>query len=93
LTRCLPIAKQERVGAINWGFVAGKTQTYFAVGVVGASLHSQASRPYGSTRFLHPDGTPYRQAEVDLIRQLTGKAVGTAISFGRARHGLSQFSV
>jgi len=22
---------------------------------------------------LHPDGTPYRQAEVDLIRQLTGK--------------------
>lgn len=24
----LPIAKQERVGAINWGFVAGKTQTY-----------------------------------------------------------------
>ena len=25
----LPIAKQERVGAINWGFVAGKTQTYY----------------------------------------------------------------
>ena len=24
----LPIAKEERVGAINWGFVAGKTQTY-----------------------------------------------------------------
>src|SRR5436853_7189704 len=24
----LPIAKQERVGAINWGFVAGKAQTY-----------------------------------------------------------------
>jgi hypothetical protein len=22
---------------------------------------------------LHPDGTPYRQAEVDLIRQLTAK--------------------
>jgi len=22
---------------------------------------------------LHPDGTPYRQAEVDLIRKLTGK--------------------
>jgi hypothetical protein len=25
----LPIAKQEHVGAINWGFVAGKTQTYY----------------------------------------------------------------
>ncbi len=25
----LPIAKKERVAAINWGLVAGKTQTYF----------------------------------------------------------------
>ena len=24
----LPIAKQEKVGMMNWGFVAGKTQTY-----------------------------------------------------------------
>jgi hypothetical protein len=25
----LPIAKQERVGAIDWGFETGKTQTYY----------------------------------------------------------------
>ena len=68
----LPIAKRERVGMINWGFVAGKTQTYL---------------PWDSWRHpyvldepavwfhevLRPDGRPYRQAEVDLLRQLTGK--------------------
>ncbi len=68
----LPIAKQEHVGAINWGFVAGKTQTYLP--------WDSWQRPYvveqPSVWFhevLRGDGTPYRQAEVDLIRQLTGK--------------------
>ncbi|PYY04113.1 MAG: 1,4-beta-xylanase [Acidobacteria bacterium] len=68
----LPIAKQERVGAINWGFVAGKTQTYFP--------WDSWRHPYVLDQpsvwfheILLPDGTPYRQAEVDLIRQLTAK--------------------
>jgi hypothetical protein len=68
----LPIAKKERVGAINWGFVAGKTQTYLP--------WDSWQRPYvveqPSVWFhevLRSDGTPYRQAEVDLIRQLTAK--------------------
>lgn len=68
----LPIAKQERVGAINWGFVAGKTQTYLP--------WDSWRRPYVEDQpsiwfheVLRSDGTPYRQAEVDLIRQLTAK--------------------
>ncbi|HWY68849.1 MAG TPA: cellulase family glycosylhydrolase [Terriglobales bacterium] len=68
----LPIAKQEKVGAINWGFVVGKTQTNLP--------WDSWRRPYvleePSVWFhevLRPDGSPYRQAEVDLIRQLTGK--------------------
>jgi len=68
----LPLAKQERVGAINWGFVAGKTQTYLP--------WDSWRRPYNLEQpsvwfheVLRSDGTPYRQAEVDLIRQLTGK--------------------
>jgi cellulase (glycosyl hydrolase family 5) len=68
----LPIAKQERVGAINWGFVAGKTQTYLP----WDSWEHPYTRRQPSVWFhevLHPDGTPYRQAEVDLIRQLTGR--------------------
>ncbi|MFZ0276395.1 MAG: 1,4-beta-xylanase [Candidatus Sulfotelmatobacter sp.] len=68
----LPIARQEGVGAINWGFVAGKTQTYLP--------WDSWQRPYVLEQpsiwfheVLRSDGTPYRQAEVDLIRQLTGK--------------------
>ena len=67
----LPIAKQDRVGMINWGFVAGKTQTLSAVGLLAASLRTRAAGGLVH-EVLRPDGSPYRQAEVDLIRQLTG---------------------
>ena len=68
----LPIGKAERVGMINWGFVAGKTQTYLP--------WDSWQRPYVLEQppvwhhdVLRPDGTPYRQVEVDLIRRLTGR--------------------
>lgn len=68
----LPIAKQYHVAAINWGLVAGKTQTYLP--------WDSWQRPYvlmQPTVWFHEvfrqDDTPYRQHEVDLIRQLTGR--------------------
>jgi len=68
----LPIAKRERVAAINWGLVAGKTQTYLP--------WDSWKRPYVSdspTIWFHEvfrsDDTPYRQREVDLLRELTGR--------------------
>ena len=68
----LPIAKKYRVGAINWGFVAGKTQTYLP--------WDSWEKPYvlsQPTVWFHEvfkqDDTPYRQREVDLIRELTGR--------------------
>jgi hypothetical protein len=68
----LPIAKEERVGAINWGFVAGKTQTNLPwESWQHPYIHDQP--PVWFHEVLRPDGTPYRRAEVDLIRQLTGK--------------------
>lgn len=69
----LPIAKEERVGAINWGFVAGKTQTYFPW-ESWEHPYVQNQPPVWFHEVLRPDGTPYRQAEVDLIRRLTGKS-------------------
>ena len=68
----LPIAKEEKVGAINWGFVAGKTQTYYPW---ESWDHPYVKRqpPVWFHEVLHPDGTPYRQAEADQIRRLTGK--------------------
>jgi hypothetical protein len=73
----LPIAKKYNVGAINWGLVAGKTQTYLP--------WDSWQRPYvlvQPTVWFHEvfrqDWTPYRQHEVDLIRELTGR--GTPVS-------------
>jgi hypothetical protein len=72
----LPIAKRYNVGAINWGLVAGKTQTYLP--------WDSWQRPYvliQPTVWFHEvfrqDDTPYRQREVDLIRQLTGRGTET----------------
>ena len=68
----LPLAKKYQVGAINWGFVAGKTQTYLP--------WDSWQRPYVLEQptiwfhdVLYSDGRPYREAEVKLIRQLTGR--------------------
>ena len=68
----LPIAKEERVGAINWGFVAGKTQTYLPW-ESWQHPYVLEQPPVWFHEVLRPDGTPYRQAEVNLIRQLTGR--------------------
>jgi hypothetical protein len=72
----LPVAKRLNVAAINWGLVAGKTQTWYP--------WDSWERPYTLSQptlwfhevFRH-DGTPYRQREVDLIRQLTGRGTAT----------------
>src|SRR5437868_5647072 len=68
----LPIAKEEKVGAINWGFVAGKTQTNLPW-ESWEHPYIQNQPPVWFHEVLHPDGKPYRQAEADLIRELTGK--------------------
>ncbi len=68
----LPVAKGEHVGAINWGFVAGKTQTYYPW-ESWEHPYVKNPPPVWFHEVLREDGTPYRQAEVDLIRKLTGK--------------------
>ena len=67
----LPRAKEEDVGMFNWGFVAGKTQTWLP--------WDSWLRPYVREEpavwfheVLRPDGTPYRMDETALIRRLTG---------------------
>jgi hypothetical protein len=74
----LPIAKRYKVAAINWGFVAGKTQTYLP--------WDSWQKPYVGREpsvwfheIFRQDGTPYKQEEVDLIRQLTGAPVPAGV--------------
>jgi len=65
----LGIFKQADVGACNWGFVSGKTQTIFP--------WDSWTKPYTNEPplwfhdILHPDGTPYKEDEVVYIRGLT----------------------
>lgn len=68
----LPIAKQEHVGAINWGLVAGKTQTYYPW-ESWQHPYILNDPPVWFHEVFRSDGTPYRQAEVDLIRQMASK--------------------
>ncbi len=73
----LPLAKKYKVAAYNWGFVAGKTQTWLP--------WDSWQHPYTDRKpsvWFHDiftaEGQPYRQEEVDLIRQLTGRKVKAA---------------
>ncbi|MGD0910454.1 MAG: 1,4-beta-xylanase [Terracidiphilus sp.] len=66
----LPIAYKNHVGAINWGLVNGKSQTNFP--------WDSWTRPYVSDQptiwfhdLFYPDGKPYREREVEIIRDLT----------------------
>jgi hypothetical protein len=66
----LPVAKRRNVGAYNWGFIAGRTQTYLP--------WDSWKRPYPSppktwfSDLLYPDGRPHDDDEIRVIRQLAG---------------------
>jgi len=69
----LPIAKREHVGAINWGLVAGKSQTWIP--------WDSWQRPYVTDQpmtwqhdVFYADGKPYREREVEIIKALTSGA-------------------
>lgn len=68
----LPIAKKYNVGAINWGLVAGKTQTYLP--------WDSWQNPYTDREpsiwfheIFRGDGTPYSAEETAFIKQITGR--------------------
>jgi Cellulase (glycosyl hydrolase family 5) len=66
----MPMLKKENVGAVNWGLVSGKTNTIYA----WDTPIPDGSEP--KTWFhdvFRKDGTPYKQDEVALIKQLNGK--------------------
>ena len=68
----LPVAKEYKVGAINWGFVAGKSQTYLPWDSWQHPYTDREPKVWFHDIF-HADGTPYRPEEVKFIRQITGE--------------------
>lgn len=63
----LPVAKKYKVGAINWGFVQGRTQTYLPW---DSWQHPYVEHPPAVWfhDIFYPDGKPYRPEEVGFIR-------------------------
>ena len=69
----LPIAKKYHVAAINWGLVAGKTQTYLP--------WDSWKNPYVNREpamwfheIFRNDGQPYRPEEADFIHSIIQSA-------------------
>jgi hypothetical protein len=65
----LSVLKHKNVGAINWGFVSGKSNTIFPWG-------SKEGSPEPTVWFhdiFRKDGTPFNPDETKLIKELTGK--------------------
>lgn len=66
----MPMLKAEKVVAINWGFVSGKTNTIFAW---DQPMPDVKEPPVWFHDIYRQDGTPFSQEEIDTIKSLTGK--------------------
>ncbi len=66
----LPIAKENKVGVINWGFVAGKSNTIYPWDSWQQAYDDEP--PVWFHDIFREDGTPYRPEEVALIKEMTG---------------------
>jgi hypothetical protein len=64
----LPLLAREAVGAFSWGLHRGRTQTHLAWSTWQAPCLDEPGEWFHD--ILWPDGRPYRQDEVDLIRQI-----------------------
>ncbi len=67
-TNIMPMLKENNIGAINWGLVAGKSNTKYAW---DEPIPDGAEPLLWFHEIFHPDGKPYKQEEVDLIKRLT----------------------
>jgi len=65
----LPLLKREKVGAYNWGFVSGKSQTIYPWDSWDKAYTSEPEVWFHD--IFRKDGSPYDPRETKLIQQLT----------------------
>ena len=66
----MPLFKAKKIGTINWGLVAGKTQTMYSW---EDHYPNGEEPPLWFHDILRPDGSPYREVETTFIMALTEK--------------------
>lgn len=67
----LPYFKEQHIGAYNWGFVAGKTQTIYPWDSWEKEYRAEPRVWFHD--IFRKNGKPYDPKEVRLIKELTGK--------------------
>lgn len=65
----LPLFKEEKIAAYNWGAVAGKSQTIYPWDSWEKTYSSEP--PLWFHDILRPDGSPYDSRETEIIRLLS----------------------
>ncbi len=70
----MPILKENNIGAINWGFVMGKTNTIYAW---DHPMPDGREPELWFHDIFRPDGTPYKEEEIKVIDSLTEKSPET----------------
>ena len=66
----LPILKENKIAAINWGFVSGKTNTIYPWKSWDSTFTAEPEIWHHD--ILRQDGTPYSIEETGFIKQLSG---------------------
>jgi len=69
----LPVLKEYNVAAINWGLVAGKSNTIYPWKSWRETFTEEPEVWFHDV--LRPDGTPYAEEEAVLLRELTGRGM------------------
>jgi hypothetical protein len=65
----LPLLKEENVGAINWGLVAGRTNTIYAW---NTPMPQGGEPDTWFCNIFRKDGTAYSTEEIKIIKQING---------------------
>jgi hypothetical protein len=63
----LPILKEHNVGAHNWGFVQGKSQTHCPWDSWEKKYENEPDMWFHD--IFRTDGTPYNSAEVEFLKE------------------------
>jgi hypothetical protein len=82
----LPVFALEKVGCINWGLVAGKTNTIYQwqeLNPVKGEFDLHVPPGLWFHDLFRPDGTPYDVSEIETFRKYTGfrQVSTTRVSF------------
>ncbi len=72
----MPILKENKIGAINWGFINGKCHFHLPWG----HKNGDPEPEIWLHDIYHADFTPFDQAEIDFIKSITGVAGESALN-------------